>query len=151
MFIIFLLVVGVVALYWYIDDIKDMLEASDVGEYTAANISDVTEIVIENVLEPESAGDAVTYVFPDMLEEGDVVSPQAGDEVEDHVIEKSTWFVFIDDEPQEMFPHTVRYVFIDAATGDHSVIDEQWWPTVNGVSIWDSQDSGEKGLVIYSI
>ena len=116
------------------------------------NISDATEILIGNVLEPGSMGNAVTYILPDPLQKGDVVRPQVSDGLKEHVIENKTWFAFVDDDPQETFPHPVRYVFIDATTREHKVVNEEWWPTINNVSIWDIEDSDEGGLnAIYAI
>lgn len=44
----------------------------------------------------------------------------------------ATWFAWIDDDPEAFFAHKVRFVFIDAVTGDTKVEVHEWWPEVNG-------------------
>lgn len=55
------------------------------------------------------------------------------------IIEKDTWFFWINDETNCFFAHLTRFVYIDAnhtnpVIGDGIIIDEAgWWPQINGV------------------
>ncbi len=116
-----------------------------------SNITDVSEVLMDDFLETESAKGAVVYIYPEKLGEGDTVKSQAMNETTEYAIEKPVWFVYIDDEPREFFPHSVRYVFIDTESGEINMVRESWRPLVNGEPINDAIDAGGGGLTVYSI
>jgi hypothetical protein len=123
-----------------------------VGSATAGPIGkdEAIEILMADIIEPSLTSERIgAYMLSESLHVGDVVSSESGKE---YVIGESTWFVFIDDAPCAMFEHSVRYVFIYAATGDYTVVDETWPPMINDVPMWDTGTLGRGNLIeIYSI
>lgn len=94
------------------------------------------QILLGEVLLPASASSRVTAHMPSKpLSGGDVVTSETGTR---YSIGASTWFVFIDDAPEAFFAHPVRYVFIDAASGEYEVVTESWPPEINGDSLWNA-------------
>ena len=103
-------------------------------EPTLLSLEDALEILLGGVLTPASARSRVSAYLPSApLMRGQTISSESGAQ---YNIERATWFVFIDDAPEALYAHGVRYVFIDAATGDYHVVAESWPPTINGASMW---------------
>jgi hypothetical protein len=49
---------------------------------------------------------------------------------------KPMWLGFIDDLPGGLYEHPTRFVFIYTSTDDETV-ESEWYPTINGVPIWE--------------
>ncbi len=76
-----------------------------------------------------AAGDAV-YVYCRQLNAGDRIATM-GDS-DKYEAAGPAWFAYIDEQPGMWFEHPVKYVFIDASTGQKTVYPESWPPDVNG-------------------
>jgi len=93
---------------------------------------------------------ATAFLTPNMLAPGDVVRSWDEDGGQ-YTIEGPTWFCWIDDDPQGFFEHPTRYVFIDAVSRQVTVAVERWWPVLNGVSLFMSDEEWtDPNIVIYS-
>ncbi len=56
-------------------------------------------------------------------------------------VESDAWFFWIDDEPGARFDHPTRYVLVDAASGEITVHDANWWPILDGQPLWIRADA----------
>ena len=102
-------------------------------------------ILVSEIIEPATEYRGISaFMLSGPLEEGDVVTSESG---EDYPVDKTTWFVFIDDEPSAFFAHDCRYVFIDGRTGSYEVIPETWPPEINSLSMWDTQNVGRGNII----
>ncbi len=107
-------------------------------------------ITIEQIIKPASLDHVlVAWLGYHPLKKGATVRPYF--EKGEHTITKPTWFVWIDDMPDAFFAHPTRFVYIDATTGLFEIEDQEWWPVVNGKSLWMSDEEQEDpNLIIYS-
>jgi len=64
------------------------------------------------------------------------------------ILTKPIWFGWVDDDPQAFFEHETRYVFIDARTGEYTIETYNWWPVVNGESLWMNDEEKENPDVL---
>jgi len=91
-----------------------------------------------DVINPATLDHAVTaFIDLSMLGPGDVVQPWDQPQ-RAKVMDRETWFCWIDDNPRQFFQHDTRFLFIDAETGDSVVFQEGWWPEINGTSFFMS-------------
>jgi len=109
------------------------------------------DIIIKKVIVPPTLDhDATAYLGMEPIDSGVVISSYNKDEME-RTNERRVWFGWINDEPQAFFEHPTRYVFIDARTGDYTIEIYNWWPVVNGESLWMSDEELENpDVLIYS-
>jgi len=102
------------------------------------------ELLLNEIVNPSSSNKSTSmFMLSQPLQRGDIVTSN-GEEI--YMIENSTWFVFIDDDPQAFYAHPTRYVFIDVKTGSYRVIDEKWPPLINNVSMWDTMNLSKGDL-----
>lgn len=95
------------------------------------------DLLIEKVL-AGAQEEFVAYLCDEPLQSGDVVVAEGGTDVTPRTISEPTYFAYIDDNPVAFFEHDVRYVFIDVASGNETVVEASWWPDINNESIWES-------------
>jgi hypothetical protein len=68
-----------------------------------------------------------------------------------HVVAAPSWFAWIDDEPQAFFAHPTRFVLIDVVTGAVTVLPSEWWPVVDGASLWNDDEAWrDNDVLVYS-
>ena len=94
-----------------------------------------TEEAIEEGFE---TGDEAVYVFCEQLGQGDKVATQ-GDE-DKYSVSGPVWFAYVDELPGAFFEHDVKYIFIDASTGEKTVYEESWPPDINGEDMFDAAE-----------
>jgi hypothetical protein len=107
-------------------------------------------ILVDDVIRPESLrgellafglqaplppGTHIVPYLPEPMPNADVTAPVLTGGV---VLSRNVWFFWVDDLPRAEHAHPTRFVFIDAQTGRVTVTDEEWWPVVNGSSLWAS-------------
>ena len=103
---------------------------------------------VGKVLEAGDVGDEQTgYVFCRVLNPGDKIAAM-GDDAR-YEAAGPAWFVYVDDVPGAFFEHDVKYIFIDASTGEKHVYHESWPPDVNGEDIFEAGDSCGGTRAIY--
>jgi len=134
------------------------LAKSDVSEFTAGGAGgsglltrqQVIDVVLAQVVVPPTLNHtARVFLGMSALGRGDRVRPFY--DGRERILDRPTWFSWVDDEPQAFFSHPTRYVFVDAYTGRVAVTSENWWPVVNDVSLWMSdKEWTDKDLIIYS-
>jgi hypothetical protein len=81
-------------------------------------------------MEEFDSGDEIIYVFCEELDSGDKIATMGDDPKYD--VGGPVWFAFVDEEPYSFYGHDVKYVFIDAASGEKTVYNEEWSPDING-------------------
>ncbi len=109
---------------------------------------DAMEILMGRIIKPASSDDRLSaFMLSKPLQKGDVITVESG---ENYEINKTTWFVFIDDDPQAFFAHSTRFVLIDAKTASYNIINEVWPPTINNLSMWDMDNLIEIYCVLNS-
>ncbi len=55
-------------------------------------------------------------------------------------LKESSWFFWIDNAPYAKYAHPVQFVFFGIESEDSAVSNEEWWPVLNGKSLWAEED-----------
>jgi hypothetical protein len=58
-------------------------------------------------------------------------------------IRRDSWFFWIDDRPGAQFSHPSRFVLVERDTGVISVTNHEWWPVLNGATLWPGDGDWE--------
>ncbi len=104
------------------------------------------DLVLARIVRPDSLRrPLIVFGWPESLQPGDQLQPYEREGFESPaavtVIERESWFFWIDDAPGAQFVHPNRFVFVDAASGEISASEQEWWPVLNGEGLWI--DEGE--------
>jgi len=102
-----------------------------------ANAIVLNNVIVGNQYEMELA--AYSYDPPgpaEFLVAGEIVS--VFDDSINVAIAADTWLFFLDYKPASWFVHPCAIVLVDDATGAFTVIDVEWFPTINGVDVYAS-------------
>lgn len=112
---------------------------------------DAVSTVVDRLIVPAvRERPAVAFLGRTMLPPGAQVEPFGAPE-EQLRLHGYTWFAWIDDDPQAFFAHDGRFVLIDAVSGDVLIEPVEWWPVVDGESIWmDDGSWRDMELIVYS-
>ncbi len=103
---------------------------------------------VEKVLETGDISKNQTgYVFCRQLNSGDKIATMGDDK---YSVSGPTWFVYVDEVPGAFFEHDVKYIFVDASTGEKKVYEESWPPDVNGEDMFDAAEDCGSTKTIYS-
>jgi hypothetical protein len=119
------------------------VEGMVVAEESAASPPPISykqarRILLQRVIEPGelAPGDEViAFRLRAPLERGELVAPYGGNGPVFRA-KARWWFFWVDDEPQARFAHPTRYVYVNATTGRLRVVQQSWWPLVNGEAPW---------------
>ena len=113
--------------------------------------------IVQPIMSRQAAADLVEAAVIDLLPEKDVLIGYAplcqipggvdihdGDADDGRLVTTTadlSWLVWLDLEPFSRFGHPVRHVVVDARTGTVATnAGKRWWPAVDGVSLYDSED-----------
>lgn len=103
---------------------------------------------VEKVLEGKAVGEGQTgYVFCRQLSSGDKIATMGDDK---YSVSGPAWFVYVDENPGAFFEHDVKYIFVDASTGETKTYAESWPPDVNGDDIFTAADDCGGAKTIYA-
>lgn len=94
-----------------------------------------TDAAIEEAFK---TNDEMLYVFCEELNAGDNVAAM-GDGAK-YNVSGPVWFAYVDEVPGAFFEHDVRYIFIDASTGQKKIYEESWPPDINGEDMFDAAE-----------
>jgi hypothetical protein len=100
------------------------------------------QLVLDEVVQPDLLGEdpLVVFAWPEPLVPGDTLHPYAvyGEDPAANLIEveEESWFFWIEDEPFARFTHPNRYALVEIRSGELSVSNADWWPVLNGQSLW---------------
>ena len=107
------------------------------------NISfeDASQLVVDEVIQPDMLeNDLIAFAHPESLQPGDVLQPYnffgENPAPGQTSIDADAWFFWLDDAPGAKFAHENRYVFVDRQTGEVTVLEQEWWPVLNGQGLW---------------
>ena len=84
---------------------------------------------------------------PTPLPAGVVVGPALGDDdgkqsaALETTVAKPSWFFYVDPFTDQKFHHAVKYVFVEAESGQATVKDATSWPAFNHMSYYRTSDS----------
>lgn len=103
------------------------------------------KVVLEQIVDPETLDhDVIVFAWPTPLERGDLLYAFRPESAEDAVfiqeVSRVSWFFWVDDAPGEDFAHPTRFVLVDRASGEAIAYPEQWWPVLNGESLWSDPE-----------
>jgi len=92
--------------------------------------------------------------YPDILSKGMKVRSaiQGGSKEKEFELscKNPSWFFFIDEMPDAHFAHPVRFILMDAVTGEIQEIKADWWPLINEKPIFNTKQSRtDKSLVVF--
>lgn len=104
-------------------------------------------IIIDEILKPDMLDHSVmVFLTSEVLAKGSRISPMGFPEKTEE-IKSSTWFAWIDDDPDAEFAHETRFVFLNAKRGKYLIKVENWYPVLNDtevlwkdISKWISDD-----------
>ena len=109
----------------------------------------IAKAIHEFIVPPTLDHPVTAYITVSPLQPGDIITPFI--DGKENRISTLTWFVWINDNPEGFFAHKTRYLFIDADNGNHDLKIEEWWPELNGESLFMSQaERLDMNLIIYS-
>jgi hypothetical protein len=115
------------------------------GVATVSGMGDITDSVIFLWLSPLSPVDRIAPFAPSFLFRVDEIP---------HLIfyplKEDVWFFWIDDAPSGKYAHPTRFVFFGIETGLHTVYEEEWWPVLNGESLWVESDQYWDNALLYN-
>ena len=93
-------------------------------------------------------GNEEAHVFCRQLGSGDKVATSGDDDK--YSVVGPTWFVYADEEPGAWFEHSVKYIFIDASTGQKQVYQESWPPDINSEDMFVAAEGCGGVTTIYA-
>lgn len=111
------------------------------------------------ILTPDHA--MIAFLWPQPLSSSDRLSPYAPTELPQTVVDlpylvpyplkESCWFFWIDDVPYAKYVHATRFVLFGIDSGEPAVHHEEWWPVLNGTSLWvDKNEYWNKFYHVYN-
>lgn len=113
---------------------------------TVGSLFDGREKVL-TIVEPDR--DTIVFLHPSPISTTDTIAPYAESPLPKtelpsaapYSIEENCWFFWIDDVPHAKFAHPTRFVFFGIETRTMTVHQEEWWPVLNGSSLWVESDA----------
>jgi len=112
------------------------------GETAAIEAMVLGEVLPELAL----SSDYIAFLYPEPLGSADALAPYAPATIPDSVerlpylipypLDGETWLVWIDLNPYARYAHDTLFVLIDSTDGSYAIHQEQWWPVLNGDSLW---------------
>jgi len=111
------------------------------------DVEQAATLLMEGVLpELDIDSDFIAFLHPVTLDSSDELAPYAPTPIPDEVdrlpcltpyeLTGPTWFAWIDLQPYARYAHDTLFVLIDAVDRTYIVHPEQWWPVLNGASLW---------------
>jgi len=119
---------------------------------SAAEDQAALEAFVLDQIIPELApfSDYIAFLYPHPLGPSDGLAPYAPAVIPSKVdqlpylvpyeLAAETWFLWIDLAPYARYAHDTIFVLIDPANGSYVSHREQWWPVLNGASLWVHED-----------
>ena len=115
--------------------------------YAQITRQEAVRVLIDEVITGDSYEDQLMAFGPqNILSSGNTVSPfilgKQPYPGTSRTLDRATWFFWINDEPNDLFMHSTRFVYIDAnhtnpTIGDGIIIDQAgWWPKINGTNYY---------------
>ena len=115
-----------------------LVDVGTPGGSSTVSENGAMEAVIEEAFR---TGNEIAYLFCRQLQSGDKVATQG--DPDKYSVEGPVWFAYVDEVPGAFFEHDVRYIFIDASTGEKTVYEESWPPDINGEDMFNAgEDCG---------
>ena len=146
--IVLAIVLGIIgALVMFGDDLFDMVDSASKTPMTQAEMVEVGTPGATATLNLDGAKaiaeeyqeeDNEVYTYCKQLNAGDKIST-LGD-YDKYDIKGPTWLVYVDEDPFMFFEHEVKYVFVDAATGEKTEYTEGWPPEINDYEIFEAAE-----------
>lgn len=115
--------------------------------------------VVEDVVRPEQLDDElIVFGLSDPLQPGDRLEAyrppallEEGAEGRLIEVETESWFFWIDDYPGARFAHPNRFVLVESGGGAVQIIEESWWPLLNGQGLWvDEQEYWDEDQWVFT-
>ncbi len=97
-------------------------------------VEDVIERIITTQDTSGQTGSWVAYVAKQPVSDSTLITPAEGTST--YAADGDFWFAFVDEDPFAQYEHEVKFIFIDADTGEMTVEDQLWWPQVNGTALF---------------
>jgi hypothetical protein len=133
--------------------------SSEVWKFTMKVITQPTlmtrqeaiDLIIKQIIVPQTLNHYVSAYLPMELTPPGTKIKAFFDDDGIRTIENYSWFGWINDDPQAFFQHNTRFVFIDASSRKYEVVNHNWWPVVDDVSLWMSdEEKSNPEVLIYS-
>jgi len=107
----------------------------------ALTFEEAAQVVLDEVVKPDDLDhEVIVFGWPEPLTPEDELQSFAADDLtlpgETILVNQDSWFFWVDDAPVAYYVHPTRFVLVDVQTGEVSSHDEEWWPVLNGKSLW---------------
>jgi len=123
---------------------------ADAGDPILISREEAAQIVLDGVIGNGDGQTIIARLWPVPLSSGDIVSGEFADTGEGRVSTGSEWLVWIDDHPYAFFSHSVRYAYVNAATGAAAVEEAYEAPALNGNLLWETEeDLADAAFIIF--
>ena len=105
------------------------------------NLEQATQLVLDQVIHPNKLDHIVIlFSLEEPLAEGDILEAfrpfESDEDLNRTEIDEETWFFWLEDNPGAHFAHENRFVFVNRANGDIRVVEDNWWPMLDGTGLW---------------
>ncbi|MEM9161379.1 MAG: hypothetical protein AAGB46_20220 [Verrucomicrobiota bacterium] len=97
--------------------------------------TDAKKFILEHLDLPEDRATEVR-LLPELVRPNSFIDEIASKERYNN--RNYNWFFFIDEAPGAVFPHTVKYGFLDPETQKIETVNRRNLPTINGEAIWET-------------
>ena len=115
--LIIIMLVGAVFLSGCVDQTTD--DGSTTPPVTEISLDEAIAILMSKIIDSSASDSRISaFMLTQPLRKDDIVASEDGNQ---YPVDSPSWFVFIDDEPELLFSHPTRYVFIN---GNDAIIDE---------------------------
>ncbi len=113
----------------------------------ALDVGEIEELVVSQIIpELSISSHYIAFLHPTPIGKSDQLAPYAPTPIPESVdslpwlvpydVERTVWLMWIDLQPYARYAHDTLFVLIDVNDGSFSVHGEQWWPVLNGISLW---------------
>jgi hypothetical protein len=122
----------------------------------ALSFEEAAQVVLDEVVKPDDLDhEVIVFGWPEILTAEDELQSYAADDLtlpgETILVNQDSWFFWVDDAPVAYYVHPTRFVLVDVQTGEVSSHDEEWWPVLNGISLWvDTPEYWDEANWIFS-
>ena len=122
----------------------------------ALTFEEAAQVVLDELVKPEELDhELIVFGWPEPLTMEDELHPYAVENLtlsgESIPVDQDAWLFWIEDVPAALFKHHTRFVLVDVETGEFSSSVQDWWPVLNGESLFvDDETYWDESIWIYS-
>jgi len=102
----------------------DLDGESTIDPYENISLKEAEQMVIKQVLH-DDLDEKIIYELREKMKSGTAILTAAGN---GYKVENNSWFFFVDECMDSVYPHSCLYVFVECMGGERLVIDDTVYP-----------------------